>query len=74
MEEETKSADNTERIDDVLVKDSDDDGGDRKLIVNYLPQMYTNLELRNLFASYGEIESVRIMKDSKVNTILACDL
>jgi RNA recognition motif-containing protein len=38
----------------------------RKLIVNYLPQTYTEFELRNLFTSLGEIESVRIMKDSKV--------
>lgn len=42
----------------------------RNLIVNYLPQTITDLELFNIFAPFGALESVRIMKDSKVKVII----
>jgi len=42
---------------------SDPEGRDRNLIVNYLPPLLTENGLRNLFAPYGEIENVKLMKD-----------
>lgn len=39
----------------------------RNLIVNYLPQNYTDRQLFNLFVSYGPIDSVKIMRDATVS-------
>ncbi|ODN04337.1 Sex-lethal [Orchesella cincta] len=36
----------------------------RNLIVNYLPQSFTDRQLFNLFVSYGAIDSVKIMRDA----------
>lgn len=38
----------------------------RHLIVNYLPQTFTDAELYNTFSPFGPLDSVRIMKDSEV--------
>jgi len=50
----TYSADND---DELLTK--------RNLIVNYLPQTFTDCELYNMFSPFGALDSVRIMKDVK---------
>jgi hypothetical protein len=39
----------------------------RSLIINYLPQGFTEEQLRKMFEVYGAIHSVRIMKDVKVS-------
>lgn len=41
----------------------------RNLIVNYLPQTFSDRQLFNLFVSYGPIDSVKIMRDATVDTI-----
>lgn len=38
----------------------------RNLIVNYLPQTFSDRQLFNLFVSYGPIDSVKIMRDATV--------
>lgn len=42
----------------------------RNLIVNYLPQTFTDRQLFNLFVSYGAIDSVKIMRDATVSATM----
>ena len=39
---------------------------DTNLIINYLPQTFSDDELRALFMSYGEIDNCRVMRDRNV--------
>jgi len=39
---------------------------EKNLIVNYLPQEFTDRCLYNLFIPFGSVESVKIMKDLQV--------
>lgn len=49
---------------------SDESGGDGEnktnLIVNYLPQTMTEEEIRSLFSSVGEVESVKLVRDKSI--------
>ncbi len=40
-----------------------DDESKTNLIVNYLPQTMTQEEIRSLFASIGEVESCKLIRD-----------
>ena len=42
---------------------SSDDVSGTNLIVNYLPQTMTQEEIRSLFASIGEVESCKLIRD-----------
>jgi len=46
--------------------DSCDDANGRNLIVNYIPQTYTESDLLNLFKPFGQIESCKIVVDRNV--------
>lgn len=39
------------------------------LIVNYLPQTMTQEEMRSLFASIGELESCKLIRDKVTGTV-----
>lgn len=42
---------------------SDDGSSKTNLIVNYLPQTMTQEDIRSLFASIGELESCKLIRD-----------
>lgn len=49
---------------------SSDQGAAQKktsLIVNYLPQTFLDKDLSDLFSPYGQLETVRVMRDRKVS-------
>uniref|UniRef100_A0A182N5W8 Protein elav n=1 Tax=Anopheles dirus TaxID=7168 RepID=A0A182N5W8_9DIPT len=45
---------------------SSDNNSRTNLIVNYLPQTMTEEEIRSLFSSVGEVESVKLVRDKNV--------
>lgn len=45
---------------------SESDSSRTNLIVNYLPQTMTEEEIRSLFSSVGEVESVKLVRDKNV--------
>ena len=54
----------TTNEEELLVEDEIDDGADgRNLIVNYIPQTYSENDLLGLFEPYGQIESCKIVSD-----------
>ena len=40
------------------------------LIVNYIPNVYSEEDLRQLFAPYGEIESCKLIVDKQTGILL----
>ena len=40
------------------------------LIINYLPQTMSQDDLRNLFASIGELESCKLIRDKLTGTLI----
>lgn len=45
---------------------NENDGSRTNLIVNYLPQTMTEEEIKSLFSSVGEVESVKLVRDKSV--------
>jgi RNA recognition motif-containing protein len=60
--EKTSEAENSRR------RFTSNDDPKPNLIVNYLPQTLSDKDFFNLFIPYGKLESIKIMRDSQVNT------
>lgn len=48
-----------------------DDESKTNLIVNYLPQTMTQEEIRSLFASIGEVESCKLIRDKITGLLIS---